>query len=70
MQLKNQIRVAIVLGILSLVAGVLGHLALTDIYHGDGNLSLEWNVLRVCAVVLAVFTVYALVTLRQILKNL
>lgn len=68
--LKNQIRLTIALGVLSLFAGLVAHLALTDIYHRDGNLSVEWNVLRVCAVVLAVFIVYALVTLRQILKKL
>ena len=66
--MKNQIQVAIALGVLSLVAGIMGHLALTDIYHAEGDLSLEWNVLRVCAVVLAVFICYTLITLRKILK--
>ena len=70
MGLKNQIRLSIALGVLSLFAGLMGQLTLTDIFHGDGNLSLEWNVLRACAVVIAVFIVYALVTLRQILKGL
>lgn len=41
MELKNQIRASIVLGILSLVAGIVGHLALTDINRGGGNLILE-----------------------------
>lgn len=44
MELKNQIRLTIALGILSLFAGVMGHLALTDIYHAEGNLALEWTV--------------------------
>ena len=70
MQLKNQIQIAIVLGILSLIAGVLGHLALTDIYHGESDLSLEWNMLRICAVIFLVFIGYTLVTLKQILKTI
>jgi len=70
MELKNQIRVAIILGILSLIAGVLGHLALTDIYHAESDLSLEWNMLRIVAVVFLVFIGYTLMTLRKILKTI
>jgi len=69
-ELKNQIKLTIALGILSLFAGVMGHLALTDIYHADGNLSLEWNVLRACAVVLLVFIGSTLFTLIQVLKRM
>ena len=68
MELENQIRASIVLGILSLVAGIVGHLALTDINRGDGNLILEWNMLRVCAVILLVFIGYTLMTFRKILR--
>ena len=35
---------SIVLGLLSLGAFVLGRLALTDIFHGEPDLTLEWNV--------------------------
>lgn len=70
MELKNQIRLTIALGILSLFAGLMGHLTLTDIYHAEGNLALEWAVLRVCAVVLVVFIVSTLFTLRQVLRSL
>jgi len=70
MQLKNQIRLAIALGILSLVAGIVGHLALTDIYHAESDLSLEWNMLRVGAIIFVIFIIYTLITLRKILKTI
>ena len=69
-ELKKQVQLTMTLGVLSLFAGVMGHLALTDIYHGNGNLSLEWNVSRACAVVLVVFIGSTLFTLRQVLKRL
>ena len=69
-ELKKQVQLTMTLGVLSLFAGVMGHLALTDIYHANGNLSLEWNVLRACAVVLVVFIGSTLFTLRQVLKRL
>lgn len=68
MELKTQIRVAMVLGILSLVAGVLGHLALTDIYHAESDVSLEWNMLRIFALVFLISIGYTLMTLRKILR--
>jgi hypothetical protein len=68
MKLKHQIRIAIILGFLSLVAGILGHLALTDIYHAEADLTLEWNMLRVFAVIFLIFIGYTLFTLRRILK--
>ena len=68
--LKPRIKTAIVLGLLSLLAGVFTHLALTDIYHREGDLTLEWNILRICALVFVVFTGYTLITLRRILKSL
>jgi len=37
--LKHQITIAFVFGILSLVAGVFSHLALTDIYHAESDVS-------------------------------
>ena len=70
MELKRQIQVAMILGILSLIAGVLGHLALTDIYHGEGDLSLEWNMLRVFVVLFVIFIVHTLITFRKISKTL
>jgi hypothetical protein len=67
-QLKSQIRITIVLGFISILAGVLGHLALTDIYHGGEDLTLEWNALRVGAVIIFVFVITSLLTMRRALK--
>lgn len=68
--LKTQIRVTIVLGMLSLLAGLLTHLALTDIYHGEADVTLEWNMVRSGALVLLVFIGMALFTLRRVLREL
>ena len=69
-KLKNQIRTTMVLGVLALLAGILGHLALTDIYHGEANVSLEWNILRICALIFLAFIGSSLFTLRKTLKTL
>ena len=68
--LKTQIRVTIVLGALSLLAGSISHLALTDIYHGEADVTLEWNVIRICSLVLLAFIGMALFTLRRVLREL
>ena len=70
MKIKNQIRIATILGILSLFAGIAGHLALSDIYHAENDLTLEWTMLRVFAVLFVVFIGYTLITLRTIWKKL
>ena len=66
--LRTQIRGTIVLGGLSLLAGVATHLALTDIYHGEADVTLEWNIVRVSAMVLLVFIGMALFTLTKTLR--
>jgi hypothetical protein len=68
--LKTQIRVTIVLGMLSLLAVLITHLALTDIYHSEADVTLEWSVVRICALVLLVFIGMALFTLRRALREL
>jgi hypothetical protein len=50
--------------------GLLGHLALTDISHGEADVSLEWSILRLGAPVFAVFVACALITFRKVLKRL
>lgn len=68
MGLNRAAKVCFVLGIFSLFAVLTGHLALTDIYHAEGDLSLEWSVLRVCVGVMVAFQVAALVTLRKVVR--
>ena len=65
--LKLQIRIVIALGVLSLLAGLAAHLALTDIYHGEADVTLEWRVVRICALVLLAFIGSSLFTLARAL---
>ncbi len=66
--LKTQIKATIVLGILALVAGIGTHLALTDIYHGEADTTLEWSIVRGCAIVLMIFLAAAMFTLWRTLS--
>ncbi|NEZ61476.1 hypothetical protein D0962_01580 [Leptolyngbyaceae cyanobacterium CCMR0082] len=66
--LKMQIRGTVALGVLSLLASVVAHLALTDIYHGEVDVTLEWNILRVCALAFLAFIGMALFTFMRALK--
>lgn len=68
--LKTQINVILFLGALSLAAGLFAHFALTDIYHAETELSLEWNVLRLCAVIIATFIISAMILLKKIYKSM
>lgn len=68
--LKKQIYFVLALGILTLLAGALGHLALTDIYHAETDVTLEWNVLRVCALVFLIFVGFTIATFRRTLRKL
>ncbi len=65
---KNQIRMTMALGFLSILAGILAHLALTDIYHGEADLTLEWGVLQAGAAIIFAFVVSSLLILRRTLK--
>ena len=69
-KLKQQIIVAYVFGILSLVAGVFSHLALTDIAHGEPDVTLEWNVVRLGALVVLVFIGFTFARFRRVLRGL
>lgn len=62
----NAIRgVVLTLGVLSTVALVVSFLALTDIAHGEVDLTLEWSVLRVCALVIVLFHFAAMTMLLR-----
>ncbi len=66
---RHQAVVAFFLGIASLVALFVSLLALTDIYHGESDLRLEWMVLRVCLAVIFIFQVFALLTYWRIIRE-
>ena len=60
MTVSRVAKLSLVLGVASLLAVVAGHLALTDIHHGEGNLALEWVVVRICAGLIVAFQICAL----------
>jgi hypothetical protein len=68
--LKIQIAATMALGVLSLIAGLFTHLALTDIYHGEADASLEWKVVQLSALVILVFIAMTLCTLSRAWKAL
>jgi Na+-transporting methylmalonyl-CoA/oxaloacetate decarboxylase beta subunit len=67
---RSGIRIAQGLGVLSLLAIVAAFLALTDIGHGEPDLTLEWNVLRVAALTVIAFHVATFRALRRALRAL
>jgi len=68
--LKTQIQATMILGVLALLAGIASHLALIDIYHKELDVTLEWNVLRISALILLAFIGSSLITLRKAIKTL
>lgn len=69
MKTKNLIILDQILAITSIAALLLSHLALTDIAHGEPDLSGEWLILQLTALLLLIFIVLTLVTLRRVLKD-
>ena len=52
---------AIGLGIVSAITMALAFLALTDIYHGEADVTAEWQAVRVAFLVSAAFHVVAVI---------
>jgi hypothetical protein len=69
MRIERWMQASLVLGVLALIAIAMNHLALTDIYHGESDVSLEWNILRVGFAVVVVSQAFSLVTLWKVLRN-
>jgi hypothetical protein len=67
-KIKKYSVLTLLLSGISIIALVLSHLALTDIYHNEGNLILEWTILRISALIFFVFIVATIFTLGKILK--
>lgn len=59
------VRVALAFQALAVVALGVAHLALTDIWHGESDLRLEWQVLQVAAAVILTASVVSIETLRR-----
>lgn len=69
-RLQRAVQLCLFLGGFSILAMIVSFLALTDIGHGESDLSLEWSVLRAAFVVIVLFQVSALVTLGQVSRVL
>ena len=69
MRIDTWLRLSFGLVILALLSVAVSHLALTDIYHAEGDVSLEWNVLRVCLAVIVASQIAMLVTLTKIARR-
>lgn len=69
MRIETWIRTSVGLGVLAVLAVLTSHLALTDIYHAEGDVSLEWNVLKVCFGIIVVSQVMSLVTLLKLVQG-
>lgn len=70
MRAQPAIRLATTLGMLSILGLLAAFLALTDIGHGEPDLTLEWTVLRVAALAIVAFHVAALWALRRAARAL
>jgi hypothetical protein len=68
--LRKNIRISMGLGYISLAALAFSHLALTDIAHGEPDVTLEWNTIRASALVILTFITFSVFTLRRVLGTL
>ncbi|MCX6569362.1 MAG: hypothetical protein NT147_09995 [Candidatus Aminicenantes bacterium] len=59
---------SLALAILGLAALFLSHAALTDIYHGEKDASLEWTLLRLAFLVIFVLIIATIVCTGLVLK--
>jgi uncharacterized membrane protein len=66
-KLRRFTLVSQVLGLLSIVAVILSFLALTDIGHGEGDLTLEWWIVRGSFLVIIAFQISALWTISRVI---
>ena len=67
-RLKTGALISLSLGLLSLLAVFICHLALTDIYHLEADVTAEWRTVQICFAVIMAFQVSALVTLWRVLR--
>lgn len=58
-------RVTLGLGVLSLLSILVAHLALTDIRHGEADVSSEWRALQVASGVIIAFHIAAVAMLLR-----
>ncbi len=74
MELKKRVKmrwvvIVFILGVVSLVAVFVSLAALSDIYHCENELRLEWLALRICFAVIFIFQVFALVIFWRMIRE-
>lgn len=57
-------------GVVSLAAFILGRLAMTDIYHGEDDLNLEWTVVAATFLPVLAFHILAIFTAFVAMRRL
>jgi hypothetical protein len=65
-KLQRRIGVALLLCFAAVVAGAVAQLALTDIFHGEADVRLEWRAVQIADVVVATAVIYAAHTLFKV----
>ena len=65
----NAVRFSVGLGILSLLGVLASMLALTDIYHGEQDVTQEWRALQISFGIIIAFHLAALVILGQVVRR-
>lgn len=68
--LQFKLESTIFLGIISMIGGAVTYLALTDIYHGEADVALEWTMVCIFAALFFLFIIFTLITCIQSLKKL
>lgn len=67
-RMKRNVVISLILGFMSVLAMGVSHLALTDIWHGEVDVSQEWATLRLAAVVILAFHFSAFATMWHALR--
>ncbi len=68
--LKRLLLATVLLGLVSLVSFILGRLAMTDIFHGESDLTLEWNVVSATFLPVLIFHVLSVFVAVYALRRL
>ena len=63
------IKLSFALGLLSMIAVLGCMLALTDISHGEPDLSLEWTIVQVSFLIIVLFQASALLILGRLIRR-
>jgi hypothetical protein len=69
MKFETHAKITIALAVLATLAGVLNFLALSDIYHKEADLTLEWSIVRYANFVFLLFLGSSVWTVRRALQS-